>query len=111
MTERILKLFQPAPTAKPVQQFERYRLRARLDETVRERGHRGHFVELDLFDERDGRWDTCCVLSDTVLEEAIILLQQALEWMGKTEGVSLLPTVRWKGGSYHFDARRGELCH
>ncbi len=43
------------------------------------------------------------------LQDAIILLQQAGEWIGERCGVRDLPTVRMSGASYFFDQQLGEF--
>jgi hypothetical protein len=93
----------------PVSVVERYDLRVRVHEDQRPRGYSGHVLEIDLFVERDDEWVTVGLASDTMLQDAIILLQQAQQVIAKANGVTLLPTVRLNGGSYYFDARIGEF--
>jgi len=93
----------------PLFLFERYGLRASLSEHSRARGHTGHFVELEMFVETDNEWISIGLVSDTILQDAILLLQEAQEAIGKVNGVRPLPTVRVNGTSYFLDARLNEL--
>jgi len=96
-------------TEVPVNLFERYGLRARVSEHPRACGHTGHFVDLEMFIEPENEWLSIGIVSDTVLEDAIILLQEAQEYIGTLSGVRLLPTVRLNGKAYFLDARLSEL--
>ncbi len=97
------------PEGPPATVLERYDQRLRIYEELRPREQRGHFLEMDLFVERDDRWVTIGLLNDALLQDAIILLQQAQQFVAKANGITLLPTVRMNGGSYYFDARSGEF--
>ena len=89
--------------------FERYGLRASVSEHRRACGHTGHFVELEMFVETDDEWISIGLLSDTILQDTILVLQEAQESIGKLNGVPLHPYVRVNGTSYFYDARRNEL--
>src|SRR5438132_1131594 len=86
-----------SPTKAPLKTLERYGVRARVDAELRKCGHVGHFIDLDLFLEDQGEWVTFGVVSDTIVQDAIILLQEAQEFVGEVNGVRLLPTVRLHG--------------
>lgn len=108
MTQRNAK---PSENEKevPVNLFERYGLRARVSEHPRACGHTGHFVDLDMFIEPENEWLSFGIVSDTVLQDTIILLQEAQEYIGTLNGVRLLPTVRFGGKTYFLDGRLSEL--
>jgi hypothetical protein len=97
------------PEGPPVTVLERYDLRVRIYEELRPREYRGHFLEMDLFVERDNKWVTIGRVNDATLQDAIILLQQAQQFIAKANGITLLPTVRMNGGAYYFDVRSGEF--
>ncbi len=75
-------MFNPAPE-EPAFVAERYGLRARVSKHPRGCGHTGYFIDLDMYVERDREWVTVGVVSDTVMQDAIILLQQSQEFIGK----------------------------
>lgn len=95
------------PEMIPLNVFERYDIRAKVYEETRPRGHVGHIIELELFVETADKWITFGELNDTMLHDAIIVLQETQEFIGKVNGVTLLPTVRMWKGAYEFDVRKG----
>ena len=94
---------------KPINLFERSILRAIVGENPRSCGHLGHFVEVEVFVEERNEWLSVALFTDRVLHDAIILLQQAEEFIGQTNGVRSLPTVCLDGKSYFVDCRLREF--
>ena len=91
----------------PENVFQRYDVRARVSKHPRSDGIAGRFVDLDLH--VDDEWVLIGMVSDTRLRETIIVLQEALEFIGKEDGVTLLHTIRAWGGAYYVDVRSGEF--
>jgi hypothetical protein len=109
MKQWIANLFKDPKSKDPVAVFERYGLRARVTEQPRACGHVGHLVELDLFVPSKDEWLPVGLVSDTTLQDAILLLQEAQEFVGGLSGVRLLPTVRLNDKAYFLDARLSEF--
>ena len=108
MKQRNVKPAQSA-SEKPINLFARSILRAIVSENPRTCGHLGHFVEVEVFLEERNEWFSVGLFTDLVLHDAIILLQQAEEFVGQTNGVRSLPTVCLDGKSYLVDRRLGEF--
>jgi hypothetical protein len=108
MKNWITKLFKPA-SGEPIHTAERYGLRARVLKHPRGCGHTGYFIDLDMYVEHDRAWLPIACVSDTVMQDAIILLQQSQEFIGKAYGYPMLPTVPMDGTAYYFDRKLGEF--
>src|SRR5438552_15843155 len=87
MKQWIAKLFgQPGDVEMPVKTFYRGKLRLQVYAQARACGHTGHLVELErCYDDRE-EWLPAVLTFDTELQDAIILLQWAHEFVELSKG-------------------------
>jgi len=109
MLKWISKLFNRAEETEPfVNVFERSNLRAGVTAQPRICGHTGYVIELDCLLE-DGQWMPIGTIADFSVQDAVVLLQQAADFIGDVYGVRQLPTVYVRGKTYFVDDRLNEL--
>jgi hypothetical protein len=109
MKQWIANLFKETKKREPFALFERSDLRAQVSDLPRGSGHAGHLVEVELFVGPQGNWLPIGVFAGTTLRDAIIVLQEAQEFLGALTGVRQLPTVRLNGGTYFLDGQLSEF--
>jgi hypothetical protein len=111
MLQWIANLFHTKPTEPPwVHRIERGDLDARVCEYTKRCGHEGYAVELRGVRSDTGDRVGLAFLGAESLQRAVMLLQEALEFVNdRASQPRQLQTVRLWGAMYYADERLGEL--
>ena len=89
--------------------FSRGNLRAAVREESRCCGHPGYVVDLFATVADPDEWVHIGAITDVTLQDSVIVLQEAGEFIARLTGVRPLPTVHVRGRTYFVDDRLGQL--